>query len=54
MPSEFVDPYIDRNTGILANLPGARTWDELKQAEGELVGGPHAAVVLQSAKGLRW
>ena len=40
MPSEFefIDPYIDQITGILANIPGARTWDELRQAEGELVG----------------
>lgn len=38
MPSDFVDPYIDSKTGILANIPGARTWDELRQAEGELVG----------------
>ena len=38
MPSDFVDPYIDPKTGILANIPGARTWDALKQAEGELVG----------------
>lgn len=38
MQHDFVDPYIDRETGILANLVGASTWDELKQAEGELVG----------------
>lgn len=38
MPADFVDPYIDSKTGILANIPGARTWDELRQAEGELVG----------------
>lgn len=38
MLPDFIDPYIDQSTGILANIPGARTWDELKQAEGELVG----------------
>ncbi len=37
MSDEFVDPYIDPNTGILQNLVGARTWDELNNAEGELV-----------------
>lgn len=35
---EFVDPYIDQKTGVLGNLVGASTWDELRQAEGELVG----------------
>lgn len=34
---EFVDPYIDPETGILRNLAGARTYDELLNAEGEFV-----------------
>lgn len=38
MTSDFVDPYIDPRTGILANRLGARTWDGLRQAEGEMVG----------------
>lgn len=37
MPSEFVDPYIDQVTGVLKNLVGAKTYDELRNAEGELV-----------------
>lgn len=35
---EFVDPYVNQETGVLGNLVGASTWDELRQAEGELVG----------------
>ncbi len=34
--SDFVDPYIDANTGVLRNLVNARTYDELRNAEGEL------------------
>ncbi|TPF96156.1 hypothetical protein EP30_08910 [Bifidobacterium sp. UTCIF-39] len=34
---QFVDPYINRQTGILANLVGATTYDELRNAEGEFV-----------------
>lgn len=37
MPDAFVDPYIDPSTGILRNLVGARTYEELYNAEGELV-----------------
>ena len=37
MPPEFTGPYIDPDTGVLRNLPGARTYDELANAEGELV-----------------
>lgn len=38
MPDEpFVDPYINRSTGILGNLVGATTYDELRNAEGEFV-----------------
>ena len=37
MPDGFVDPYIDLRTGVLRNLVGAGTWDELRNAEGELV-----------------
>ncbi|MBW3087244.1 Fic family protein [Bifidobacterium sp. 82T24] len=38
MPDElFVDPYIDQRTGILGNLVGASTYDELRNAEGEFV-----------------
>lgn len=37
MPTDFVDPYIDSDTGVLKNLVGAKTFDELKNAEGELV-----------------
>lgn len=35
--SEFVDPYIDAKTGVLKNKVGASTYDELRNAEGELV-----------------
>lgn len=35
--SEFVDPYIDPATGILRNLVGARTQEELDQIEADLV-----------------
>ncbi|MBT1160713.1 MULTISPECIES: Fic/DOC family protein [Bifidobacterium] len=37
MPDRFVDPYVDRRTGILRNLVGATTYDELQNAEGEFV-----------------
>lgn len=37
MPEKFIDPYIDQNTGILRNLVGAATYDELNNAEGEFV-----------------
>lgn len=37
MPEPFIDPYLDPNTGILRNLVGATTYDELRNAEGELV-----------------
>lgn len=33
---EFVDPYLDTEQGLLRNLVGARTWDELNAAEGPL------------------
>ena len=36
MPGEFVDPYVDPETGVLRNLVGARTYDDLARAEGEL------------------
>ena len=32
--SDFVDPYIDPETGALRNLVGAKTYDELLNAEG--------------------
>ena len=35
MTSDFVDPYVDLETGILRNLVGATTYDELSRAEGE-------------------
>lgn len=35
--SEFVDPYIDRDTGILRNLVGAKSLRELRKAEGDVV-----------------
>lgn len=35
--SKFVDPYIDPETGVLRNLAGARTYDELLNVEGEFV-----------------
>ena len=37
MHERFVDPYVDPQTGILRNLVGAVTLDELKNAEGEFV-----------------
>lgn len=33
----FVDPYIDPETGILRNLVGATTDQELREAEGDIV-----------------
>ena len=33
----FVDPYIDPETGILQNLVGAITYQELHKAEGDIV-----------------
>lgn len=35
MPDKFVDPYVDPETGVLRNLVGARTYDDLARAEGE-------------------
>lgn len=35
MSDGFIDPYIDPETGILRNLVGARTVDDLARAEGE-------------------
>lgn len=33
---EFLDPYLDPETGILRNLAGARTKESLEDAEGSL------------------
>ncbi|WP_200960500.1 Fic family protein [Oerskovia sp. Root22] len=35
--TEFVDPYLDPQTGLLRNLVGARTKEELDKVEGDLV-----------------
>ena len=35
MPDKFVDPYLDPEAGVLSNLVGARTYDDLARAEGE-------------------
>lgn len=35
MTAEFVDPYLDPEAGVLRNLVGAQTYDELARAEGE-------------------
>ena len=37
MANDFVDPYLDPNSGILRNLVGAQTYDELHQAEADAV-----------------
>lgn len=37
MPDEFIDPYLDERYPVLRNLVGARTYDELRNAEGEHV-----------------
>ena len=37
MPDRFVDPYLDPASGVLRNLIGAVTYDELQNAEGEFV-----------------
>ncbi|OXM99417.1 Fic/DOC family protein [Bifidobacterium vansinderenii] len=37
MPDRFVDPYLDPASGVLRNLIGATTYDELQNAEGEFV-----------------
>ncbi len=33
----FVDPYIDQNTGLLKNLLGAKTREELQEREAQVV-----------------
>ena len=38
MSVEFVEPYIDQETGVLRNLVRAKTYDELRNAEGDLSG----------------
>jgi cell filamentation protein len=35
--AEAVDPYLDPDTGVLRNLIGARTQEQLDAAEGALV-----------------
>ena len=35
--TDFVDPYLDPETGILRNLVNAKTIEELEQAEADLV-----------------
>lgn len=35
--TEFIDPYIDPDTGLLRNEVGATTREDLEQAEGDLV-----------------
>lgn len=37
MPRHFTDPYLDPRTGILKNLIGAKTANELRKAEGDIV-----------------
>lgn len=37
MAHDFVDPYLDADASILRNLVGATNYDELLNAEGELV-----------------
>jgi cell filamentation protein len=34
---EFIDSYLDADTGILRNLVGASSWAELEEAESDLV-----------------
>lgn len=34
---DFVDPYIDQKTNVLRNLVGAKTYAELRRAEGDIV-----------------
>ena len=36
--ADFIDPYIDQETGILRNLVGAKTWQELQKAEADIIG----------------
>ena len=36
--SDFIDPYIDQETGILRNLVGAKTWQDLQKAEADIIG----------------
>lgn len=37
MEHKFVDPYVDPATGVLRNLVGATSYDELRNAEGEFI-----------------
>lgn len=44
--ADFTDPYLDPATGILRNLTGATTWDQLASDEAQLV---HARALQLSA-----
>ena len=37
MSHDFVDPYLDPETGVLRNLVGAKTYEDLNRAEAEFV-----------------
>ena len=37
MEHKFVDPYVDPAMGVLRNLVGATSYDELRNAEGEFI-----------------
>lgn len=38
MADEFIDPYLDLETGILRNFAGANTQEELRKAETDVAG----------------
>ena len=38
MADEFIDPYLDLETGILRNFAGANTQEKLRKAETDVAG----------------
>lgn len=38
MTDTFIDPYIDLDTGILRNKAGAKTYEELRKIEADVIG----------------
>lgn len=43
--SDFIDPYIDQETGVLRNRVGAKTWQDLQKAEADIIGISQIALV---------
>ncbi|MBR3233532.1 Fic family protein [Candidatus Saccharibacteria bacterium] len=43
--SDFIDPYIDQETGVLRNRVGAKTWSGLQKTEADIIGISQIALV---------